>query len=142
MPSEGRMGVNDSFTPKVLVVDANVRHCLLYQMEMEALGYEVVCAHNRDEALRQMQRRCFDVAVVDVVFPDVSGAELLKEISTNRPNYDGRRLPIIINTAYPYAKNHIKHWAADAFVLKSSDLKELMGKIHLLSKHAHKTGAR
>jgi DNA-binding response OmpR family regulator len=111
-------------------------------MEMEALGYEVVCAHNRDEALRQMQRRYFDVAVVDVVFPDVNGADFLKEISTNHPNHDGYRLPIIINTAYPYAKNHIKRLAADAFVLKSSDLKELLGKIHLLSNHVRKTTAR
>jgi DNA-binding response OmpR family regulator len=131
------MGETEAFMPKVLVVDANVKHCLLYRMEMEAQGFEVVCAHNGSEALQQIQHRSFDVAVVDVVLPDVNGADLLKEISTNRHS-DGRNLPIIINTAYPYRKSHIRHLAADAFVLKSSDLHELMGKITSLSQVHHR----
>ncbi len=138
MPTETHMGETEAFTPKVLVVDANVKHCLLYRMEMEAQGFEVVCAHNGFEALQQIQHRTFDVAVVDVILPDVNGDEFVKEISTNRSNPDGRCLPIIINTAYPYGKSHIKRLAADAFVLKSSDLHELLGKITSLSKHHRK----
>jgi DNA-binding response OmpR family regulator len=134
MPTETLLGVTEAFTPKVLVVDANVKHCLLYRMEMEAQGFEVVCAHNGSEALQQIQDRSFDVAVVDVVLPDVNGAELVKEISTNRSHSNGHNLPIIINTAYPYGKSHIRRLAADAFVLKSSDLHELMGKITSLSR--------
>ncbi|MGI0016077.1 MAG: response regulator [Nitrososphaera sp.] len=134
MPTETLVGITEAFTPKVLVVDANVKHCLLYRMEMEAQGFEVVCAHNGSEALQQIQDRYFDVAVVDVVLPDVNGAELVKEISTNRSHPNGHNLPIIINTAYPYGKSHIRRLAADAFVLKSSDLHELMGKITSLSR--------
>jgi CheY-like chemotaxis protein len=115
--------------PKVLVVDANVRHCLLYRMEMEAQGYEVVCAHNGHEALQQLQQRRFDVAVVDVILPDISGIELVEQISTTRRRPKGRRLPIIINTAYPYPQQQARRWSADAFILKSSNLDELMGKI-------------
>jgi DNA-binding response OmpR family regulator len=133
MPTEPLLGVTEAFMPKVLVVDANVKHCLLYRMEMEAQGFEVVCAHNRSEALQQIQDRSFDVAVVDVLLPDVNGADLVKEISTNRRHPNGQNLPIIINTAYPYGTSHIQRLAADAFVLKSSDLHELMGKITSLS---------
>jgi CheY-like chemotaxis protein len=115
--------------PKVLVVDANVRHCLLYRMEMEAQGYEVVCAHNGREALQQLQQRRFDVAVVDVILPDISGIDLAEQISTTRRRPKGRRLPIIINTAYPYPQQQARRWSADAFILKSSNLDELMGKI-------------
>ena len=134
MPTETLMGETEAFTPKVLVVDANVKHCLLYRMEMEAQGFEVVCAHNGSEALQQIQDRSFDVAVVDVILPDVNGAELVKEISTTRRHPNGPNLPIIINTAYPYGKSHIRRLAADAFVLKSSDLHELLGKIASLSR--------
>jgi DNA-binding response OmpR family regulator len=133
MPTETLVGVTQAFVPRVLVVDANVKHCLLYRMEMEAQGFEVVCAHNGSEALQQIQHGSFDVAVVDVILPDVNAAELVKEISTTRRNPEGHSLPIIINTAYPYRKSHIKRLAADAFVLKSSDLHELMGKITSLS---------
>ena len=48
--------------PQVLVVDANVRHCLLYRMEMEAHGYAVSCAHNGREALVKLRDRRFDLA--------------------------------------------------------------------------------
>ncbi len=141
MPTETLLGATEAFTPKVLVVDANVKHCLLYRMEMEAQGFEVVCAHNGSEALQQIQDRSFDVAVVDVILPDVNGAELVKEISTNRRHPNGPNLPIIINTSYPYGKSHIRRLAADAFVLKSSDLDELLGKIASLSR-PHRTHSK
>jgi DNA-binding response OmpR family regulator len=141
MPTETLLGETEAFAPKVLVVDANVKHCLLYRMEMEAQGFEVVCAHNGSEALQQIQVRSFDVAVVDVVLPDVNGAELVKKISTNRRHPNGHNLPIIINTSYPYGKSHIRRLAADAFVLKSSDLHELIGKIASLSR-PHRTHSK
>lgn len=120
--------------PKVLVVDANVRHCLLYRMEMEALGFEVVCAHNGREALHQLQHRRFNVAVIDVTLPDINGSELLQKISTTRSHFYKNRLPVIINTAYPYPKKQRQRWTADAFILKSSNLDELMGKVTLFTK--------
>jgi CheY-like chemotaxis protein len=122
--------------PKVLVVDANTRHCLLYRMEMEAQGYEVVCAHNGREALQQLQYRCFDVAVVDVILPDIKGDELIHQITTKPAARNGRRLPIIINTAYPYSKRQRRQWPADAFILKSSNLDELIGKVTSFLKKA------
>ncbi|MDZ7361825.1 MAG: response regulator [candidate division KSB1 bacterium] len=115
--------------PKVLVVDANVRHCMLYRMEMEAQGYEVVCAHNGQDAMQQLQQRRFDIAVIDVILPDISGIDLVEQILTTRQRPQGRHLPIIINTAYPYFPQQSRRWFADAYILKSSNLDELMGKI-------------
>jgi two-component system NtrC family response regulator len=116
--------------PAVLVVDANSRLCLLYRMEMEAQGYKVVCANNGHEALQQIEYRNFDIAVVDVILPDVNGIELVQEISAHHQN-----LPIIVNTSYPYRKSYIQKWGVDAFVLKSSDLNELLNKITYLLQH-------
>ncbi len=114
--------------PQVLVVDANVRHCLLYRMEMEAHGYAVSCAHNGREALVKLRDRRFDLAVVDVSLPDVSENDLLQQISTCR-HQENRRLPIIINTAYPYSQQQTRRWAADAFLIKSSNLDALLNKV-------------
>jgi DNA-binding response OmpR family regulator len=85
--------------------------------------------------LQKIQHRSFDVAVVDVVLPDVKGIDLVKEISSTHQN-----LPIIINTAYPYRKSHFRRWAVEAFVLKSSDLNELTGKIAMLLNHRRSNG--
>jgi len=114
--------------PQVLVVDANVRHCLLYRMEMEAHGYAVSCAHNGREALLKLQDRWFDLAVVDVSLPDISENDLLQQISTCR-HQENRRLPIIINTAYPYSRQQTRRWSADAFLIKSSNLDALLKKV-------------
>lgn len=114
--------------PQVLVVDANVRHCLLYRMEMEAQGYAVSCVHNGREALLKLQDRQFDLAVVDVSLPDISENDLLQQISNCR-HQENRRLPIIINTAYPYSQQQARNWAADAFLIKSSNLDTLLSKI-------------
>jgi len=121
-------------SPKVLVVDANVRHCLLYQVEIEARGYQVVCAHNGRDALEQIQQSRFDVAVIDVRLPDVNGLDLAQKISHSHPHPEAPRVPIIVNTAYPYSKSHTRQWAIDAFILKSSNLDELLGKIALFSR--------
>ena len=40
------------------------------------------------------------------------------------------KIPIILNTAYPSYKDDFMSWAADAYVVKSSDLSELKEKIH------------
>lgn len=116
--------------PQVLVVDANARHCLLYRMEMEAHGYAVSCAHNGQDALLKLQARHFDLAVVDVSLPDISANDLLKQISACR-DLENRRLPIIINTAYPYSQQQASRWPADAFLIKSSNLDGLLRKIML-----------
>jgi DNA-binding response OmpR family regulator len=134
MPTEAELlppsiGAAYKRSPKVLVVDANIRHCMLYRMEMEAHGYQVVCAHNGHEALEQLQYRRFDVVVVDVILPDISGVDLIKQISTNPAKRNGHRLPIIINTAFPYSQQQKRRWSADAFILKSSNLDELIGKV-------------
>ena len=40
-----------------------------------------------------------------------------------------RQAPVILKTAYPQYKGNFMAWGADAYVLKSSDLKELKQKI-------------
>jgi len=119
--------------PQVLVVDANARHCLLYRMEIEAHGYAVSCAHNGQDALLKLQARHFDLAVVDVSLPDISANDLLQQISACR-DLENRRLPIIINTAYPYSQQQASRWSADAFLIKSSNLDGLLRKIMLFLK--------
>jgi len=40
-----------------------------------------------------------------------------------------KEVPVIINTAYSNYKDSFMSWAADAYIVKSSDLSELKGKI-------------
>ena len=49
-------------------------------------GYRIVEAASGEEALAQCERQCFDVAVVDMVMPGLSGIELIEKLGTANPD--------------------------------------------------------
>ena len=71
-----------------------------------------------------MAAREIDLVILDILLPDGSCFELLEQIVLKR-----REVPVIINTAYDAYRFNFKTWAADAFVVKSSDLTELKTKV-------------
>ncbi len=64
----------------VLIVDDDSFLVDSFKLIMEFAGFEVVTAHNGDEAVRKAQKIRFDLALVDLNLPDVSGAELSKKL--------------------------------------------------------------
>jgi DNA-binding NtrC family response regulator len=47
---------------------------------LETRGYRVIACRNGEDALAQADRRAFDVAIVDVAMPGMSGMELLEKL--------------------------------------------------------------
>lgn len=112
---------------KILIIDGNNAQCRLCEMELKDEGYEVVTVYNGYAALSEVKTCMPDVVVLDIMIPDMDGLELLdKLISTNR------KLPIIIHTVREEFKDNFMTWCADAYIIKSSDLIELKGKIREL----------
>jgi DNA-binding response OmpR family regulator len=58
------------------------------------------------------------------MMPEGDGKEFLTRLLDSRED-----IPVIINTAYSHYKNDFICWAADAYVIKSSDLTELKSEI-------------
>ena len=76
------------------------------------------------EALERVGAHQYDLVVLDIGMPDLDGLETLgRMLSVNN------KIPVILNTAYPSYKDNFMSWAADAYVVKSSDLTELKTKI-------------
>jgi CheY-like chemotaxis protein len=61
---------------------------------------------------------------MDINMPKMDGIEAMGKILSEH-----KRIPIIINTAYSSYKDDFMSWSADAYIIKSSDLKELKDKI-------------
>jgi DNA-binding response OmpR family regulator len=109
---------------KILVVDDDVNQGLLYEQELIDAGYDVDVANSGEQALQMVKSKSFDLVVLDIGMPYMDGLETLgKMLSMDN------RLPVILNTAYPSYKDNFMSWAADAYVVKSSDLTELKEKI-------------
>ena len=106
--------------PTVLVVDDDEHQRLLYQEELEFEGYEVILAASGQEAIDTIANQSVDCVVLDIAMPGMDGVETLGKILDIN-----RQLPIILHTAYSSYKDDFMTWAAEAYVIKSSDLSSL-----------------
>jgi DNA-binding response OmpR family regulator len=106
---------------RILLVDDEKSLGLLYEEELTKEGYAVKVVHDAESALEILDRLAFDLIITDIRMPGKDGVELITEILGRR-----RDIPIIINTAYQSYKDDFMTWAADAYVVKSSSLDELL----------------
>ena len=79
----------------VLVVDDDPRVREVLEDVITAQGYKVVSVGSAEEALRQVNRRHFDLIFLDLVLPDKSGVEALAEIKAK-----DKKAVVVIVTGY------------------------------------------
>ena len=108
----------------ILIVDDDEHQRLLYKEELELEGYEVILTASGQEAVAPVGDSEIDCVVLDIAMPGMNGVETLAKML----DID-RQLPIILHTAYPSYKDDFMTWAAEAYVIKSSDLSELKEQI-------------
>ena len=109
---------------RILIVDDDEHQRLLYKEELELEGYEVILTATGQEAVAAIADGEIDCVVLDIAMPGMNGVETLAKML----DID-RQLPIILHTAYPSYKDDFMTWAAEAYVIKSSDPNELKGQI-------------
>lgn len=106
--------------PKILVVDDEKSIRLLYQEELADEGYDVVTAESGHRLLEKIEEEGPDLIVLDIKMMEYNGLNLLQDIRNRYYN-----LPVILCSAYEVFKQDMKAIAADAYVVKSSDLTQL-----------------
>jgi len=105
---------------KILVLDDNKSIQLLYSDELTEEGYQVVTSGDGSRVMELIEKESPDLIVLDTRLGKYDGLDLLQQI---RNTYND--LPVILCTAYPTFKRGLKSIAADYYVRKSSNLKEL-----------------
>ncbi|MDN3512476.1 MAG: response regulator [Candidatus Jettenia sp. CY-1] len=110
----------------ILVVEDDKNQLLLYKQELSLEGYNVITAKDGLEAIQKVNEQIPDLIVMDINMPKMDGIESMSRILHER------KIPIIINTAYSSYKDDFMSWSADAYIIKSSDLKELKNKVREL----------
>jgi DNA-binding response OmpR family regulator len=112
--------------PKILIVDDEEGIRMLYSMELQDEGYEVLTLPDGKELLQVVESESPDCIVLDIKMREYNGLDLLQQI--RKEHYD---LPVILNSAYSSFKVDLKAVAADYYVVKSSDLSELKEKLKI-----------
>lgn len=109
----------------LLVVDDEENIRRLYRDELGEAGYRVLTAGTWEEARRLIVDDPPDLVTLDIRMgegPD--GIEALRMIKER-----SKDLPVVLVTAFGQYKADFGAWAADAYVVKSSDLAELKARI-------------
>jgi two-component system, response regulator, stage 0 sporulation protein F len=108
----------------ILLVEDDKNQCLLYEQELRLEDYEVITAIDGKDALKKVQEQPPDMIIMDILMPKMGGIEAMGRILSKH-----KGIPIILNTAYSSYKDNFMSWAADAYIVKSSDLSELKDKV-------------
>ncbi len=108
----------------ILVVDDDKNLRRLYKDELEAEGYRVALAENGREALEIVSREIPSLVLMDIRMPEMDGLEAMARLLKKHG-----RVPILLNSAYSSYQDNFLTWAAEGYLIKSSDLEPLKRKI-------------
>jgi DNA-binding response OmpR family regulator len=116
---------------KILVVDdePNVLHMVSYVLHAE--GFEVVVAQNGAEALSKVQTEVPDLVILDVMMPDMNGAEVCEQLRKRQETLD---LPVIMLSALAQVNDKVRclEAGADEYVTKPIAPEELVARVKAL----------
>lgn len=80
----------------ILIVDDDVDIRTLIQTVLETSGHDITLAASGQEALNKLKRRPYDLVVLDIMMPTMSGYEVLEQI---RAMPSRAETPVIVVTA-------------------------------------------
>lgn len=108
----------------ILLVDDDVTLLETMKAILGGRGYCVDTSSTGEEALKKIRERYYDVVVLDLVLPDVSGIEILRNLETNRIP----RVRKIVLTGHATLDNAVQalNLGADAYLMKPVPPEELI----------------
>ena len=89
-----------AFMPRILVVDDDISVLYAMRVILELEGCDVVIAHNGRDAIAAISTTAFDLAIVDIFMPGMSGPETIKTLGQLAPD-----LPVIAVSGHMLRNN-------------------------------------
>jgi DNA-binding NtrC family response regulator len=106
----------------LLIVDDDDVSCRLFTEVLEGEGYQVQQAQSGEEAIERLRSEAYDLLLVDVRMPGISGLDVTRAMRQEQP-----QLPIIVMTAFGSIETAVEAIQEGAFdyVSKPMNLDEL-----------------
>lgn len=111
--------------PLVMAVDDEPGILRLIKLELSTQGFRVITAESGQEALRAAEEHRPDIALVDIVMPEMTGLELMRLLRERSP------LPVILLTAKGGETDKVRglELGADDYVAKPFSPDELSARV-------------
>ena len=104
------LSTEDQYLPRILVVDNEKRIRDGCQIVLAEEGFEVSMAANGDAGLRKIEAEHFDIVLLDLMMPGLSGLDVLTGIHSLHPD-----TVVIVITGYATLEHSIKAMKKGAF---------------------------
>jgi CheY-like chemotaxis protein len=116
---------------RILVVEDNEDNLKIICRLLQDEDYEVTAVRSGGEVLERLQSESFDVILLDIMMPDVSGLDVLQRVKGEAAT---AHLPVILVTARSSDDDLISgyQYGADYYVTKPFTKKQLLYGIHLV----------
>ncbi len=117
----------------ILIVDDEPNQRRVLRIALEELGFEVCEAADGREALDVLDTREVDVAVVDLMMPELDGAELMRRMRFRHPS-----VPVILTSAYHLNPIQMERGRLDAvgFLPKPFEVSDLLALVRSASQES------
>lgn len=121
---------------KILITDDDEAILELIKINLELAGHEIVSANNAIRAYALLLQENPDMAIIDVMMPEVDGFTLVQRI---RNNPDFENLPILMLTALGTIDDKTKGFnaGADDYLVKPFEIEELKLRVRALLKRGN-----
>jgi DNA-binding response OmpR family regulator len=114
---------------RILLVEDEVRIADTLRVGLEENGYEVEVAYDGQIGWRLFQSKKFNLLIVDINLPGITGYELTKMVRAQNAD-----IPVVMLTALSSLDDKIEGYdaGADDYIIKPFEFKELLMKIRVL----------
>lgn len=113
---------------KILICDDEKSILNMLEILLKKEGYEVICAQNGTEAIEKVRLANPNLIILDVMLPDISGFDILKNITPIC------KIPVIMLTAKSDVIDKVLglEFGADDYITKPFDTRELIARVKAL----------
>jgi DNA-binding response OmpR family regulator len=118
---------------RILVLDDDPDIGTMIKMMLEYKGYAVIVSDRADMAQQALNNGGVDLIIMDMLLSGVNGTDLCVDLKKNPAT---ARIPVIMISAHPNAKEICLEAGADEFISKPFDMSDILSKIDGL---LHKT---
>ncbi|GAA0134004.1 two-component system response regulator YkoG [Paenibacillus sp. YSY-4.3] len=119
----------------ILIVEDEEKIARLLELELAYEGYQIGKAHDGTEGLLMFREHAWDLVLLDVMLPGVSGIEVLRRIRSGDQN-----TPVILLTAKDSVEDKVSglDLGANDYITKPFQIEEVLARIRATLRLHHK----
>lgn len=119
---------------KILVVEDEKPISQLIRLSLTKAGYNVVCAYDGNQAVNILDNEAFDLLLLDVMLPEISGFELMDYVKP-------MGTPVIFITAKNSLQDRVRglKMGAEDYIVKPFEVMELLARVEVVLRRYKKT---